>query len=193
MKLEEYTTPAPDFATEFQARPDASRIVAARHRANATAPVTAPEPARMVLPLDIAAPIGVSLVLVLALLVVLGSSRGSPRALVTPVPTVAPVPTAAPFLTVPTVAPTPPPTAIPTPAPTEPPQTGQGLTLDAPAENVPAAEREVAVDVHAPATAPTIQAISAWIGATSTATYATAAALGVPGGVIPWTPTPEVK
>jgi hypothetical protein len=193
MQLDEYTTPAPDFATEFEARPDASRIVARKHRANALSPAAPAPPARLSLPLDKAIPIAVGAFLTLALAIVLGSSLGSPKALVRPVPTVAPESTPAAALTVPTVAPTVRPTATQLPAPTVAPQSGQGLTIEQPAENVPAVAPETAVDIHAPATAPTIQAIGAWIGATSTATYATAASLGVPGGVIPWTPTPEVR
>jgi len=189
MHLDEYTTPPPTFAEEHAPRPDASRIVARKHRANAEPPEEALDSHS--LPLDSAAPIAVGLVLLLALLVILGSSLSHPKALVTPVPTVAP--TSAPALTVPTLARHP--TAAPTPAPTEPPQTGQGLTIAPAVENIPAEAPEQPVDVSQPATAPTIQAIQEWIGATSTATYATAAALGVPQGVIPQTPTPvaEVK
>jgi len=184
MKLDEYTTPAPSFAEEHAPRPDASRIVAARHRANAEREEE-PPPARFTLPLDTWLPSGI-LIGIVALAIAM-SSVVRPLPTATPVPTV--IPTSAPALIVPTVAPKP--TIAPTPAPTAPPQTGQGLTIAPAVENVPAEAPEQPVDVVQPATAPTMQAIREWIGATSTATYATAAALGVPGGVIPQTPTPE--
>jgi|SRR6185503_3161858 len=75
----------------------------------------------------------------------------------------------------------------PTPAPVPPPAVPAPIV----APEQPTAAPATATPLPTANGTATVQAIQARLDATSTSVYATAAALGVPGGVTPWTRTPK--